>query len=85
MSFAPHHELSYHMPNVAHGRYNLNPGPMLAGVVNVADTRAAGAPNIAGLVMDAKAGVKGCEPNVHRTSGVPATKLPLGMVRLEMR
>ncbi len=73
------------MPEVAYGRHNLNPGPMLAGVVNVADTRSAGMPNIAGLVVDAKAGVRGCEPNVHRVSGVPATKVPLGMVRLEMR
>lgn len=85
MSFVPHHEMSFHMPNVAHGRINLNPGPMLAGVVNVADTRRDAQPNISGLVVNPREHLTLGGVNVVKVACVPATKVPLGMVQLERR
>jgi len=83
MGHMPHHSVSYSMPEVTHGRYNLNPPPMLAGVVDTSALRMADMPTISGLVTSPREHLKVDGINVVKCSDIPATKVPLGMVRLE--
>lgn len=84
MSFGLHqlhsHHMSYEMPQVVKGRVGLNPPAVLPGMVSSAGSHYM-KPTIAGLVMNKKA----APPQVPVThcKNAPATKLPLGMVRLE--
>jgi len=78
-----HHSMTYTMPEVAHGRVNLNPPPMLAGVVDTSLYRMAEAPTVTGLVTSPKEHLKVGGINVTKCSDIPATKLPIGMIRLE--
>jgi len=83
----PHHAEMYHLPNVAHGRHNLNPEPMLAGIVDVSvlkKTHANVHAIIDGVVQNPQHNLTHRKANVTRVSDVPATKVPLGMVQLEL-
>ncbi len=73
----------YHLPEIAHGRFNLNPAPMLAGVVDASGLKGS-KPMIEGLVVDAKAKHSVHKVNLTTVKDVPATKVPLGMVQLEL-
>jgi hypothetical protein len=83
MNPTPHHAAMYHLPEVAHGRFNLNPAPMLAGVVDASGLKGS-KPMIEGLVVDARPKPSIGKINLTTVKDVPATKVPLGMVRLEM-
>ena len=74
----------YHLPNVTHGRFNLNPAPMLAGVVDTSGLKAS-KPTLEGLVHNPREHLTAKNVNLCVTKDVPATQVPLGMVRLEMR
>ncbi len=83
----PHHAEMYHLPDVADGRQGLSPAPMLAGVVDVSVLKKLN-PNVHGMVdgvvQNPQHNLSHRKANVTRTSDVPATKTPLGMVQLEL-
>jgi len=82
MNPTPHRAEMYHLPEVAHGRFNLNPAPMLAGIVDTSGLKGS-KPTIEGLVHDAKPKPSTHKMNLTTVKDVPATHVPLGMVRLE--
>ena len=76
-------EHHYEMPHVAHGRANLSPIAAMAGVVDTSVLKHVH-PSLT-AIANVKEGRTYSIPNVVYSGSKPATVLPLGMVRLEMR